>query len=306
MRQRLLSEAAVRFLRGDQAPLTMLLPHDWNPQAGTSFFGGLDADWLDLTSVDGVRRAATPQPVDGSTLHYPASQESAELDQPNFDSADALIKSGATLQSLLTLNNLVSGVVTDEALGTTSYSARTRPISNRAAADASRVWIDARLGQVHVSAPRAVTLSSSRGRFQATITNDLDQPVTVSLDAPPDGELTIDVPGRIEVQANNRASLLVTARTTENGVHDVTLAVTDKRGTPLGGSTRLTIRSAQVSNVIWLFLGIGSALLFGAIAVRLFRRLRNARRTPAGSDDEPADDGSEPSSPKESAGAGTR
>ncbi len=52
MRQRLLSEAAVRFLHGDQAPLTMVVPHDWNPSDGSgAFFSGLDADWLDLTSV---------------------------------------------------------------------------------------------------------------------------------------------------------------------------------------------------------------------------------------------------------------
>ena len=35
MRQRLLAEAAVRFLRGDRAPLTMVIPHDWNPSDGS-------------------------------------------------------------------------------------------------------------------------------------------------------------------------------------------------------------------------------------------------------------------------------
>jgi len=58
--------------------------------------------------------------------------------------------------------------------------------------------------------------------------------------------------------------------------------VTDGAGAPLGSSDQLPIRSAQVSGVIWLILGTGVALLFGAIAVRLFRRLR-ARRV-AGSD----------------------
>ena len=74
--------------------------------------------------------------------------------------------------------------------------------------------------------------------------------------------------------------MLLTAHTDANGIHEVTLVVTDKRGTPIGETTGLTIRSAQVSNVIWLFVGIGCALLFGAIAVRLFRRVRNARRAP--------------------------
>ena len=110
MRQRLLSEAAVRFLRGDRAPLTMVVPHDWNPSDGSgAFFSGLDASWLDLTSVQAVSQAATPTSVVGATLRYPKWQEAAELDQPNFDSADELIRSGVALQNLLTLNNVVSG-----------------------------------------------------------------------------------------------------------------------------------------------------------------------------------------------------
>ena len=286
MRQRLLSEAAVRFLRGDRAALTMVVPHDWNPSAGGApLFGGLDVDWLDLTSVARVAQATEAVPVSGDTLRYPSAQEAAELDAANFDSAQALIRSGAALQNLLTLNNLVSATVTDQALGTTSYSARTRPIANRASADRSRQWIDQLLGQVRVSAPRAVTLSSSSGQFAATVTNKLDQPVTVALDAKSDDRLSISGPRRVEIPANRQVTVLLTARTGENGIHDVTLIVTDKRGTPLGASTSMSIRSAQVSNVIWLFVGIGAALLFGAIGVRLFRRVRKARRTPA----DPAD-----------------
>ena len=86
----------------------------------------------------------------------------------------------------------------------------------------------------------------------------------------------------------------------------MTLVVTDKRGTPLGATTGLTIRSAQVSNVIWLFVGIGCALLFGAIGVRLFRRIRNARRAPRGAVDESAGDDAGPTEEKETAGAATR
>ena len=88
----------------------------------------------------------------------------------------------------------------------------------------------------------------------------------------------------------------------------MTLVVTDKRGTPLGGTTGLTVRSAQVSNVIWLFVGIGCALLFGAIGVRLFRRVRNARRAPANFEDDgdAGGGGTDPTGQKEPAGAATR
>jgi hypothetical protein len=306
MRQRLLGEAAVRFLRQDRTPLTMMVPHDWNPaDGGGTFFGGLDADWLDLTSVDRVAASTPAEPVATTSLRYPSWQEGAELDEPSFEAADSLIRSGAALQNLLALNNLVSGTVTDQALGTTSYSARSRPSTNRTSADRSRQWIDDQLGQITVNAPRAVTLSSSSGQFNATITNRLDQPVTVSLQAESDDALTISSPRRVEVPANKQFTVLLTARTDENGIHEVTLLVTDKRGEPLGASTRISVRSAQLSNVIWLFIGIGAALLFGAITVRLFRRVRAARRTPA--DAEP-DDGSAASAEpdKHPAGAGTR
>ena len=55
--------------------------------------------------------------------------------------------------------------------------------------------------------------------------------------------------------------------------------LTDTDGTPLGSSDSLPIRSNRVSNVIWLILGTGVALLFGAILVRLFRRIRAAARS---------------------------
>ncbi len=50
------------------------------------------------------------------------------------------------------------------------------------------------------------------------------------------------------------------------------------------------IRAAQVSGVIWLIMGSGAVLLFGAIAVRLVRRVRAARAEQHDQpDDEPED-----------------
>ena len=167
-----------------------------------------------------------------------------------------------------------------------------------------------RLGQgARSRRPAAVTLSSTSGRFQATITNDLDQPVTVALDAAVRRPAHIDGPRRIEVRPNGRVAVLLTARTDENGIHEVTLLVTDKRGTPLGATHRphhplgpgqqrdLAVRRPPAR-----------ALLFGAIGVRLFRRVRNARRAPDGRRRTPrtGDAAAEPTDAKEPAGAASR
>jgi hypothetical protein len=281
MRQRILAEAAVRFLKPGRAPLVVLLPYDWVPTSSSTFFSGLDLGWLDLTTVARATDAVAAEYVAADDLQYPTRQTEFELDAANFDAADLLADAGARLEAMLTLNNLVGGTVRDQALTSTSYGARARPDSTRAATDRSRGWIQDRLAQVEVNAPQAVTLSSINGSFPTTIRNRLDEPVTVSLAAEEDatdGDLAIIAPPEIEIAAKGRATILLDARTETPGVHDVTLVVTDREGRVLGGSDDLSIRSARVSNIIWLFLATGVGLLFGTIGFRLFRRVRAARQ----------------------------
>ena len=118
MRQRLLAEAAVRFLQPDAAPLTMVLPHDWNPSGGRVLLRR-PRRRLARPHLGPGRRAAAVARAAGRRPRCatPPWQQDAELDAADFAAADALIRSGASLQNLLTLNNVVSGTVTDQALG---------------------------------------------------------------------------------------------------------------------------------------------------------------------------------------------
>jgi hypothetical protein len=131
-----------------------------------------------------------------------------------------------------------------------------------------------------VDAPRAVILSSGSGRFAATVTNTLDEPVSVKIEAVPEPPLRVGVPSQtIDLGADERTTVLLNASSSGVGIQNVTLRLTDMDGVPLGSSDDVPIRSNRVSNVIWLIVGTGIALLFGAIVVRLFRRVRAARRT---------------------------
>jgi hypothetical protein len=71
--------------------------------------------------------------------------------------------------------------------------------------------------------------------------------------------------------------VLLDATTHVLGVHTVTLEVTNKAGTPLGSQDAFPMRAEQVSQLIWVIIGAGLALLFGAIVVRLVRRIRRSR-----------------------------
>ncbi|WP_372735239.1 DUF6049 family protein [Nocardioides sp.] len=278
MRQRILAEAAVRFLKSSREPLVVLLPHDWVPAETSTFFTGLEPTWLRMRSVTQATGALTATPVAEDEPSYPERQAQAELPRANFAAADALRRAGETLDRFLTLNDVVGQTVSDQALATTSYSARARPELARVATDRSRAWIEQRLAQVEVSAPQTVTLSSIHGSFPVTLSNNLDEPVTVSLAATADSGLTMTAPTTIDIAAEGTATVLLEVDTEAGGIHDVTLMVTDSEGTQLGGSDRLSIRSARVSNIIWLFMAAGLVLLFSTIGFRLVRRLRTGRR----------------------------
>lgn len=277
LRQRILSEAALRVLRPGHQPLVVVFPQHWSPAATTGFFEGLDVDWVHLTTVQDVADR-NGRNVTADRLTYPARQVRRELDAANFTSAQALIEAGQTLQNVLTNNTNVGSLLADEALTDTSYASRLHPDAARASADRSRAWVDERLGSIGINAPRAVTLSSASGRFAATLTNGLDEPVSVSIRVRADRPLDISVPTTVDIAAGGRTTVLLNASTSTPGIHNVRLVVTDTDGTPLGASDDLPIKSAQVSQVIWVILGVGVALLFGAIAVRLFRRVRAASK----------------------------
>jgi hypothetical protein len=282
MRQRILAEAAIRFLKPARSPLVVQFPYDWIPPASTSFFSGFDVDWVDLTSVDDATGALEGEVVADDEVTYPQRQTDYELDAVNFVAAETLLERGDALDTVLTRNDLIGATVADQALTSTSYAARARPESSRAETDRSSQWIDDRLSQVEVEAPPTVTLSSINGSFPTTISNKLDEPVAVSLAAESDDDqLTISAPTEVEIPAQGSQTVLLDARTDTPGVHDVTILVTDSQGRPLGGSDELSVRSARVSNAIWLFLAGGIGLLFGTIGVRLFRRVRASRRPSA-------------------------
>ncbi|MGY2701185.1 DUF6049 family protein [Nocardioides sp. HB32] len=277
VRQRILSEAAIRVLTPGRKPLIVVFPPTWSPDEVSGFWEGLDVDWLNLTTVaDAMQREGTDVPAD--RLDYPGNQAKLELDPASFAAADDLVQAGDSLQNLLTRNDQVATEVRDEAMTDLSYSSRLRPDSARASADQSRTWIESKLRSVTVDAPKAVILSSGSGRFAATVTNKLDQPVSVKIQAISDAPLRISVPGEtIDLGPERSTTVLLNASSSAIGIRNVTLLLTDTDGVPLGSSDDVPIRSNRVSNVIWLILGTGVALLFGAIVVRLFRRVRAAR-----------------------------
>lgn len=276
VRQELLAQSALRLGTGD--PVVAVMPADWSPgDNGTEFFDGLARKWL---HTGGLADAVGPSITQGleevapSRLRYPDAESRAELSDATFSAVNALRTSGRILQNVLPHNDAVANTVLDDALTTASYTARGEANQGGAAADRSREAIDGMLRDITVDAPPAVTLSSDRGRFNATVVNGLDQDIALKVVTVADNGVTLSAPHNLEVPAHGRSPVLLNAKATSNGVHTVTLRLTDPQGTPLGSEASFPIRTAQVSRIIWLFIVCGVGLLFFAILARLVRRLR--------------------------------
>ena len=133
-------------------------------------------------------------------------------------------------------------------------------------------------------------LSSDSGPFSVTIANGLDEPVSVQIRTTSSPPMKITVPETLRLPANATTTRLLEASTDKLGVHSVTILLTDAQGNPLGSSDTLPIRAAQVSEVIWLIMGVAVGLLFLAIVLRVVRRIRGTGPTD-GDDADPPPDG---------------
>lgn len=276
MRQRILADAATRVLSVSIQPLVVSLPAHWRPgPTWSSFFEGLNLPWLSLEPLSNAE-ATPPTRIAASRLVYPDEHFNRELRTPAFDSARELVAAGTTLDRVLTRNDLVSDEVTRQALTSLGYGARADNLGARQGIERATVWIESRLGEIEVEAPPSVTMSSASGKFSANLVNKLDQPVTVRIEALTDSPntLKVDGPESIELDAGAQRTVLLNARSSKVGVHQVTLVVTDVESTRLGSSDNVPLRAGQLGKTIWMILAGGGVLLFGAIAVRLVRRFR--------------------------------
>ena len=275
LRQRVLAEAAVRTLGGDERAMVVNLPSDFDPGAADrGFHAGLDRPFVQLGTTLDDTTGNVPEVGD---LVYPERQLDRELGPGNFAATADLIDSGETLDRLLSANETIGPQVVREALATTSYMLRDDPGSASAGAYSAGAWIDARLARVRLSAPSFVILSADSGPFAVTVTNGLEEPIRLRILARTRDDLVIKAPQSIELEAGKQQSVTLTAQADSIGVHPLRLIATDESGRPLGADEEISIRSNKVGRIIWVIMGAGVGILFLAIAVRLVRRVRGAR-----------------------------
>lgn len=278
VRQRIVSDAALRAQDGAVGPMVVELPAGWDPGEhwqSAAFFSALDLPWLDLVPL---QRPPAETPTFNAALGYPGSERRNEVGLPNVEAARTLITTGTVLDELLRSENDVRHALTGTALAAVSYHARRDPLRARAQVLATDTEMRDRMGQVSVIGTDFVTLSGGSGTLTVTLVNQLDQPVTVGIRPRASSPgVRIETPEPLQLAPGQREVLRLRARAAEIGVHEVTLTPVTEDGASLGTPLTFSLRTSQVGRLIWAVVGGGAALLLVMITLRIRRGLREHR-----------------------------
>lgn len=274
IRQRIVSETVIDDLvAASPSSRTVVLPADWDP-------AGADLPIPDRPSV-----AIDPLPL---TSAQPATLTELQPDQVVVEAPESVtpassvrdartfLRDGQRLDRVLPDTDAVAPRVAREAVVNLSYADRAGLEEARAASEAGSEEIDALLDQISVEVAQGITLASESGKFNASVTNGLDQPIQVVVEGSGAEGVTITTSDPITLPAGGSTTVLLDLRIERLGVHEVEVRVTDTDGVPLGTPAEVPVRSAAVSEVIWLVIGGGFLVLVLASSLWLRRRRREA------------------------------
>ncbi|WP_129664410.1 DUF6049 family protein [Phytoactinopolyspora endophytica] len=259
-------------------PLVVAPPSRWTPEAEVAsavIDTWTSLPWVTPTAVTELEQPARPASVSAvpdetaNTLPSENATATGELEAAAEDYAELLAEPDPELSEALDLaivRSASEGWRDDPAAGVEYASEITDELSEP-------------LSEVHVTVPESVTLSSRTGVFPLTVTNDLDEAVTVKLDihaANPD-RLQVDEVEVRRVEAGSRETIEVQANAATNGRVPITVQLVTSNGSPLGTASRTVVNATDYGTIGWFIIG-GAVVLFGGSVLRtMLRRKADGR-----------------------------
>ncbi|NDL57877.1 DUF6049 family protein [Phytoactinopolyspora mesophila] len=281
LRQRWAAETAMAAieaeLRGAQPqPLVVAPPARWTPHEDLA--NAVVDVWTDLPWVEPVTVDELPAPS------QPASVTVEPADAGNVLPAENVAAAADLQDAVQKYTELLADPDQDlnRALGLAAIRAassgwRDDPAAGLEYASDITDELGRQLGEVSVTVPESVTLSSRTGIFPLTVTNELDEPVTVKLaiqSANPDRLRVDDVPEQ-QVGAGSRETIEIKAQAATNGRVPITVQLVTHSGAPLGPTTQSVVNATDYGTIGWIII-VGAGALFGAAVIRTMLRRRNS------------------------------
>lgn len=281
-RQLLLANTALRSLNGGgsrRGVVAMPAPGWWPDEAwrDADLFEGLEVPWLDLVSANAL--ASQDHPTYRGALRYPQALRRNELGPTLIGQLRDLRRSTHLVNGMLT-DPVGNRVRTDKAFGISSSSAwREDRLAGRELAAHFVETNRAAVEGVDLEAPNFVTLSSTSGRFPISLTNRLDEPVTVQLAVTArDPNMTVEPIEPVTLQRDQRVTVTVLTNSKGVGITTLRARMLTNEGRAFGPVSTFQVRTTQIGALVWVVMGVGGTVLFGAAGRRIFLRVRGRRR----------------------------
>ncbi len=280
LRQRIVSEAALRAQRTPTEPLLVQLPDHWNPGADwarANFIGELDSGWLTTVPVPSSPSAGTATAPLIAHLPYEKAARSREVDGELLGDVADLLQTGRVLGHLLDTDNDTQVRIASVALGGAGETARADQPSAASLLTTLTDKVRRLMDRVRVGGTEFVTLSGGSGAITVSLINDLPQPVKIGLTADNRSgtALKFEAPEPITLKPRQRTTMRLQVRTERIGVNDVSISPVTVEGELVGTPLQVTIRSSEVGRWFWsVMVGAGAVFLF-----MMIKRIRDRLRT---------------------------
>lgn len=280
-RQLLAAEAALTLIGRPDDPrpsLTFQLPSTWEiADAAPLFAGWSEQSWLTLRGLDG--NAATAPSTDGP-LTYPDRQIDRQLDPAAFSAAHELHRRVDVLGAVLLDDQGLAPQIARSSLAALSYADRNTPYVSRLGTAATTDWLNRQFDRITVTVPRSLLVPGKAGRLPVSVRNGLNHTVRVKVAATGDTTMSAPATQALILGPGESLSPVLQVNASGIGIHYLTVDVADVDGNTLTSSRPVPVRSTvRVGGIVWAIMGVGAALLFTAIAIRLSRRFLAWRRT---------------------------
>jgi hypothetical protein len=283
-RQRMLAELAEIGLELPTVARSVVVVADrqWTPDVAyvQSLYASLaQTPWVQLTTLAGLQGDAAGGPA-RQQPRYPAGLRGRELSGPQIAAAVVGHEDLDAVAAVLTQPEPTVGLGHRALLRAESTAWRVRPADGAAYAGSIAARIRAVKDQVRVVAAGAVTLAARSGKIPVTVTNALDQPVTVrvGVDVVPAARLTVTAPPTVTVPARGSTTLDLAAEATANGSAQLTVRLQTPDGAAYGPPHMVTVQITGLGAVAQLLVAVALVLLTVAVIVRVVRAVRSGRR----------------------------
>jgi hypothetical protein len=283
-RQRFLAETLLHSgeLPDDPRLLVIAPPRRWDPSplwADSLVDAVRHANWLDPVSLNKAVQPSPP-PFEREAPTIPAEVASHQLPTDMVYAAQTALTDNRRFAAILTQPGRVTPAIEDDLFTSLSTAWRGDPEAAEASQDKTIANLQTMRNRVRIVS-QGGTLANDRGAFPMTLRNELDQSVVVQLHVTSTDPLRLRVDGptnNIRIGPEQSYSTTVNLDAVTSGRLSFDAQLRTPKGADYSDPVTVVVDVRGFGRITLVIFGAAVGLLVIAAGLRVFRRIRNARR----------------------------